>query len=198
LVQLGVLEIHPWGSRKDKLDRPDRLIFDLDPGPEVAWADVVDAAREMHARLLELGLESFVRTTGGKGLHVVAPLMRRSTWDDVKGFAKGIATQFVRQDSRRFIAVSTKSKRTGKIYIDYLRNDHSATAIASYSSRAREGAPVATPLRWDELSAELNPAQFNVNSVPRRLASLKADPWKGFTEVGQQITKTMRRAVGAI
>lgn len=194
LVQLGVLEIHPWGSREDKIEYPDRMIFDFDPGAGVAWERVVDAARDMRARLSEMALESFVRTTGGKGLHIVVPLVRRATWDEVKEFARTLAHDFVRQDPSRYIATASKAKRSGKIYVDYLRNDRGATAVASYSTRARAGAPVATPIRWDELSASLKPESFNVRTLSRRLALLKKDPWQGFFETQQAITKSMLHA----
>jgi bifunctional non-homologous end joining protein LigD len=193
LVQMGVLEIHPWGSRNDNLERPDRLIFDLDPAPDVRWAAVVNAARELRDRLDRFGLESFVRTTGGKGLHLVAPIARRTTWDNLKQFAKSIAQTMERGDRDKYISVSTKAKRAGKIFVDYLRNDRGATAIASYSSRAREGATVAVPLRWDELTGKLNPDELNVQTVPRRLSALKTDPWAGFSDQRQVLTAAMVR-----
>jgi bifunctional non-homologous end joining protein LigD len=191
LVQMGVLEIHPWPARDDNVEAPDRLIFDFDPGPGVQWKRVVEAARETRDRLGELGLESFLRTSGGKGLHVVAPLARRCTWDQLKSFAHAFADNMVRQAPERYIANMSKAKRKGKIFVDYLRNQRGATAVASYSTRARRGAPVAAPLTWGELTARLKPNQYTVENMPKRLARLKADPWEGFFSVKQSITRQM-------
>ncbi len=195
LVQMSALELHPWGSREDKLDYPDRMILDLDPGPGVAWHEVVSAAGEVHAVLDALGLKSFVRTSGGKGLHVVVPLVRRATWDVVKDLAKAIAEFLARHAPAKFVATSSKVGRKGKIYADYLRNDRGATAIASYSTRALSGAPVATPLRWDELTPQIKPEKFTVRTVPERLASVDADPWEGFFDVRQAATIAMVRKI---
>lgn len=191
LAQLGVLEIHPWGSRADKLDRPDRLIFDLDPGDGVPWSDLIESAIDLRARLEDLGLQVFIRTTGGKGLHLVAPLTRRSDWEDVKGFARAIANKLTQRFPKRYIATSSKAKRKGLIYVDYLRNDSGATAIASYSTRARPGATVATPLHWDELSPSLQPQDFNTRTVPEQLSKLRHDPWEEMFRVQQSINKSM-------
>jgi bifunctional non-homologous end joining protein LigD len=195
-VQLGVLEIHPWGSREDAIDRPDRLIFDIDPAEDLAWSDVVRAARHVKERLEDLRLESFVRTTGGKGVHVVVPIARRTSWEELKTLAKAFADALVREQPKRYIAQSSKAKRAGKIFIDYLRNEKGATAVASYSTRARPGATVATPISWDELSASLRPGQFNTRTVPERLRNLMQDPWKGFFGVRQTITRRMHAQIG--
>ena len=136
-----------------------------------------------------------MRTTGGKGLHVVVPIVRRGSWDDLKAFAKTFADSLVREHPDRYVAQPSKAKRTGKIYIDYLRNDRGATAVASYSTRARQGATVATPISWDELSVSLTPAQFNTQTVPERLGSMKGDPWLGFFEVRQSLSKEIQRQV---
>ena len=200
LVQMGVLEIHPWGSREDRIDRPDRLIFDIDPGEDLAWGDVVRAARHVRERLEDLGLDSFVRTTGGKGLHVVAPLVRRASWDELKALLKAFADALVREQPKRYIAQASKAKRAGKLYIDYLRNEKGATAIASYSTRARPGATVATPLSWDELSASLRPDRFNYGRCPggssheaRCLAGLfrcSPNDYEGDAGAGRAVVKT--------
>jgi bifunctional non-homologous end joining protein LigD len=195
LVQMGVLEIHPWPARDDDVEAPDRLIFDFDPGEGVEWKRVVEAARQTRDRLAELGLESFLRTSGGKGLHVVAPLARRTSWDQLKAFAHAFADDMVRRSPQRYVANMSKAKRRGKIFVDYLRNQRGATAVASYSTRARPGAPVAAPLAWEELSARLKPNQYTVANMPRRLARLKADPWEGFFEVRQSITRQMMNQV---
>lgn len=195
LVQMGALEIHPWGARSDRLDRPDRLIFDLDPHEQVSWENVVDAAHELRELLEALHLVSFVRTTGGKGLHVVVPIMRRSSWDEAKQFTRDVAEAMVRHDPRRFIATASKAKRKGKIFIDYLRNSRGATAVASYSTRARSGATVATPIRWEELTSDLQPEKFDIRAVERRLRRQRQDPWQGFDGIQQSITKAATKVL---
>ncbi|HUH13006.1 MAG TPA: DNA ligase D [Longimicrobiales bacterium] len=195
LVQLGVLEFHVWGSRADRLERPDRLIFDLDPGEGVAWADVARAAVEVRDFLAELGLTSFLKTTGGTGLHVVVPLVRRSGWDEVKGFAKAVADAFAGADPSRFVSTVSVAKRKGRIYLDYLRNGWNATAVGAYSTRARPGAPVSTPIAWDELDPRRRP-EHGVRSLPERLAKLGADPWADMASVRQSLTVAVKEAVG--
>lgn len=180
LVQGGVLEIHPWGSRLESLEQPDMIIMDLDPGEQVDWADVIDAAGEVRKRLRSAGLESFVKTSGGKGLHVVAPLKPVAEWDEVKAFTKGIADAMSADSPERFVATVTKSKRKGKILVDYLRNGRGATAVAPYSTRARPGAAVSMPLDWSELSPAIGPAYFTVVNALPRLAALDTDPWADF------------------
>jgi bifunctional non-homologous end joining protein LigD len=197
LVQMGVLELHPWPARADKIEAPDRLVIDLDPGSGAAWEAVVKAAREVRDRLGELGLETFLRTSGGKGLHVVAPLGRRNTWDELKAFAKAIADDMVRQAPDKYTATLSKAKRRDKLFVDYLRNQRGSTAVASYSTRAREGAPVAAPIAWDELTPKLKPNGFTVENIPRRLARLKTDPWDGFFAVRQSITRAMQAGLEA-
>jgi bifunctional non-homologous end joining protein LigD len=183
LAQMNVLEIHPWGARRDNVDRPDRLIFDLDPDEAVPWPRVIEAARAVRQRLEELDLQSFLKTTGGKGLHVTVPIApRRHTWQQAKAFCKRLAEEFVRGQPDRYVANMAKAARRGKIFIDYLRNDHGATAIAPYSTRARAGAPVATPLDWDELSPSIRSDHFRVANLPSRVASLRRNPWR---EIGQ-------------
>jgi bifunctional non-homologous end joining protein LigD len=186
LVQVGVLEFHVWGARADKLDRPDLLIFDLDPDPTVEWRMIADTAKVLRNLLDEIGLAAFVRTTGGKGLHVVTPLQRRSTWEEVKGFAHAIALHLVAAAPDRFTAKMTKAKRHGKIFIDTFRNDPESTAIASWSARAREGAPVAAPLAWEELEADARPV-ITVRDVGTRLAM--PDPWADFEASRRALTK---------
>ena len=195
LAQMSILEIHPWGSRADRLEQPDRIIFDLDPSTEVAWGEVVAAARDVRQSLEKLGLVSFVKTTGGKGLHVVAPLSpRRHEWPAVKAFTRAVAQHFADEQPDRFTANIAKAARKGKIFIDYLRNDRGATAIAPYSTRARPKAPVSTPLTWDELSGRIKSDHFRVANVPQRLKSLTADPWAGFFDVKQQLPKFVESA----
>ena len=193
LVQMGVLELHAWGSRHDRLERPDRLTFDLDPGPGVPWIRVVEAAFVVREALDELGLASFVKTTGGKGLHVVVPLERTAGWDEAKAFSRALVERVARREPRRYTTNASKAERGGKIYLDYLRNSRGATAVAPYSPRARSGAPVSTPVRWDELSPALKSDRYTVKSIPRRLAALSEDPWAALAKTRQRITVKMTR-----
>ncbi|MFL5033382.1 MAG: non-homologous end-joining DNA ligase [Microvirga sp.] len=185
LVQMGVLEVHPWGARVDKPDRPDRIIFDLDPGEGLGFADVAEAAHEVRAYLGDLGLASFAKTTGGKGVHVVVPVDRRYGYPQVKAFAKKVAESLAAKTPTRYLTRISKAERRGRIFIDYLRNDATSTAVAAYSTRSRAGAPVATPVTWDELIPSLDPAAFNVNTVPARLAKIGGDPWREMGKVRQ-------------
>lgn len=180
LVQSAVLEIHPWGSTIADWERPDMIVMDLDPGEGVSWEAIIDAAREVRQRLSDAGLAAFVKTSGGKGLHVVAPLKPKADWPAVKAFTKGLADAMAADSSGRFVSTITKSKRKGRILVDYLRNQRGMTAVAAYSSRARPGAPVSAPLCWDELGPGIGPAYFTVGNMPTRLAALSADPWDGF------------------
>jgi bifunctional non-homologous end joining protein LigD len=171
MIQMGVIEIHPWGATIDKVHTPDRMIFDLDPDPSVPFSEVKNAAFEVRKRLKEAGLESFLKSTGGKGLHIVVPLAPTNRWDEVKGWASALAHKMVEQAPNKYVATITKSKRKGKILIDFFRNDHTATSIASYSLRARPGAPVAVPLEWRELTGLKCANQFDINTVLKRLQS---------------------------
>ena len=197
LVQVGTLELHVWGSRVKDVERPDILVFDLDPAPDVKWTEVLRTARSLRERLQTLGLESFVRTTGGKGLHLVVPLAPRADWDAAKAFARAVADAHARDDRRRITTNMSKAKREGRIFLDYLRNGRGATAIASYSTRAREGAPVAVPVRWDELNAALTSDRYNVGNLRRRLSALRGDPWEGFEDARRPLDRKLLKAVGA-
>ncbi|MBB3226749.1 bifunctional non-homologous end joining protein LigD [Luteibacter sp. Sphag1AF] len=187
LVQFGAIEFHPWGSTVATPDIADRIVFDLDPGEGVSWARVVAAARQVRTLLTAIGLVSFVRTTGGKGLHVVVPLNPGSPWDLVKSFARGFAEALAGMHPLEFVATSAKRLRNGKIYLDYLRNGRGATSVASYSLRARAGAPASVPLRWEELDKIKSGSAFNIHTLPKRLARLRADPWEGFDDVRQSL-----------
>lgn len=180
LVQLGVLELHVWGARADRLEQADLLVFDLDPAEGLPWRAVVDAGHLLRERLEELGLEAFARVSGGKGLHVVVPLVPGPPWDVVKPFCQAVALALVREHPTRFTAKLSKRRREGKIFIDYLRNARDATAIASYSARAKPGAPVALPVSWDELDPSAPaPPRFSLREVPE-LVRRRRDPWATF------------------
>jgi bifunctional non-homologous end joining protein LigD len=195
-VQMGVLEFHPWGARVDDLDRPDRMIFDLDPDPGVEWARVVEAAKLIREFLNLLKLKSYAKTTGGKGLHVVVPLQRRSPWEEVKSFSRAVVERLVELEPNRYTSKAAKAARKEKIYLDYLRNSKGANAIAAYSTRAKAGAPVAVPLDWDELDSGIRSDTFTMADLPARLKQLGKDPWDGFDSLRQSITAGMKRKLG--
>jgi bifunctional non-homologous end joining protein LigD len=196
LAQLGTLELHTWGSRADKPERPDVMVFDLDPDVGLGWDKVALAAFAMRRKLHDLGLTSFLKTTGGKGLHVVVPVERRLDWDEFKQFTKQVVEAMEREEPALYTTNMAKAARKGKIFLDYLRNGRNATFIAPYSPRARDGATVAVPITWEELAHGVDPLAFNTASVPRRLANLAEDPWKGIYDVKQAITAQTWRAVG--
>ncbi len=180
LVQGASLEIHTWQASLDELEKPDQLVIDLDPGDGVAWSTVIDAALEVRERLDAAKLTAFVKTTGGKGLHVVAPLKPAVGWDGVKDFARQLADSMEADAPDSFIAKATKAERKGRIFVDYLRNGRGATAIAPYSTRAQKGATVAMPLGWEDLGPEIGPGYFTVDNAMARLDNLAADPWGDF------------------
>jgi len=196
LAQLGTLEIHTWGARADNPEKPDLAVFDLDPDVGLDWEKVALGAFDLRRRLNDLGLTSFLKTTGGKGLHVVVPVERRLGWDEFKQFTQHLVEQLEHDEPDRFTTNMAKKARKGKIFLDYLRNGRNATFIAPYSPRARPGAPVAVPIAWDELAHGVEPATFTIQTVPRRLANLSVDPWKDLVTTKQSITAAMVRAVG--
>jgi bifunctional non-homologous end joining protein LigD len=193
---MDVLEIHPWGSTIGNLETPDRVTFDLDPDEGLPWPRVTEAAVEIREALLGIGLKSFAKTTGGKGLHVVVPLTPKLQWDEAKAFTKWVADTLVAQSPGQFTANQTKKARQGRIYIDYLRNGRGATAVGAYSPRARPGAPVSTPLFWEEVENGMRPEAFTVETVPDRLAKLGADPWAEIGKIRQSVSAAVRRHVG--
>ena len=180
LVQMGILEIHTWNSRDHQIEQPDRLVLDLDPGPEVPWSWVIEAARLVRRVLERAGLESFPKTTGGRGLHVVVPLAPSADWQTCLEFSRTIATILEQHDSSRYTTAFAKAGRERKILVDYLRNNRTNTSVAAYSTRARPGAPVSVPLRWSELVPSLDPASLTVLNIEQRLARLRSDPWAGY------------------
>jgi len=196
LLQAGVLEMHPWGSRTDNLAHPDRIVFDFDPDERIAWPRVVESVNVLRTLMDELGLTGYLKTTGGKGLHVVVPIRPTLDWDAIKGFTKAVAELLVRTFPDRFIATASKRSREGKIFVDYLRNAEGSTAVGPYSLRAKSNAPVAMPIGWDELERDLRFDHFNAKNVPSLLAKRRRDPWQRFFDTRQSITSAMMRQVG--
>jgi bifunctional non-homologous end joining protein LigD len=193
LAQLGVIEMHPWASRKPKLEQPDRLIFDLDPDDALPWDTVKAAALLIRSLLDDLGLKSFLKTTGGKGLHVVVPIAATMDWDTAKSFTRDAANVLVRTFPDRYTTTVAKSARPGKILIDYLRNAHGATAIGAYAVRARKHAPIAAPVDWSALDEDIRFDFFNARSLATLLE--RKDPWKDFAKTRQTVTAAMRKRV---
>jgi bifunctional non-homologous end joining protein LigD len=187
LIQLGVLEIHPWGSRIEDVEYPDMLIFDLDPSPEMTWNKIVNAAKLIKKNLEKIKLKSFVKTTGGKGLHVVVPIKPEYDWEEVKNFSKIFVNLLVQMKPDEYISKISKQQRKGKIFIDYLRNQRGATAIAPFSTRARPHAPVSTPLDWNELTNRFEDTYYTIKTLPDRLKKLKKDPWNQFYKTRQSL-----------
>ena len=194
MAQMGVLEIHPWGSKNESLEKPDRIIFDMDPDEAIEWKVLATTAKEFRTRLEDFGLQSFVKTTGGKGLHVVAPIKPEYEWPDVKDFAHNVVLGMERKNPSLYVTKMTKAIRKNRIYLDYLRNDRGSTAIAPYSTRARSGAPVALPLEWKELNAKTRPV-FNVMDFDKWKKRLAQDPWTEMLKVKQRLSaKAIRDA----
>jgi len=196
LVQKGVIELHVMGATTRALDKPDRVVFDLDPDAGVPWREVIAAARLTRDVLEGAGLETFLKTSGGKGLHVVVPLAPRHDWDEVKEFARAVAQKLADDAPKRFTAKMAKSERTGRIFIDWLRNAPGATTVAVYSVRARKGAPVSTPLHWDELGPRMRTSAYHAGNVARRLQGLHSDPWKAFRRKSQSLSAAVKRKLG--
>jgi bifunctional non-homologous end joining protein LigD len=188
LVQGGALEIHIRGSTIDDLGSADRLVFDLDPGPGLTFSDVVAAARDVRARLKRIKLTSFVKTTGGKGLHVVVPI-KPAPWATAKKFCHAVALSMEQDDPKRYLSTAIKARRNNRIFVDYLRNSTEATAIAPYATRARAGAPVAVPVDWSELGSLKGGNQYTVENVMQRMGKLRKDPWAAMGRVKQALPK---------
>lgn len=192
-VQMDALEIHIWGAHVGSVEQPDRLTFDLDPDPSVPFAEVKRAARDFRALLEASGLRSFPMLTGGKGVHVVAPLERDLDWAALSAFARGLATRLASDDPGRFTAIMTKARRVGRIYVDYRRNERSGSAIAPFSPRVRDTPTVATPVSWRELSRLERADVYTLATLERRLASLRRDPWEGYFDLTQKISPVALR-----
>jgi bifunctional non-homologous end joining protein LigD len=188
LVQIGILEVHTWNSMADDVEHPDRIVLDLDPDEGLPWARVVEAARRVRDRLAADKLTSFVKTTGGKGLHVVVPLSGKPTWDVSAAYAERIATEIAGQEPRAYVAEMSKAKRKGKVFIDWLRNVRGSTSIAAYSTRAKPQAPVSVPVDWDELDPKAAPS-FTVKNLPDRLGRRRTDPWAAYARTPQKLPR---------
>lgn len=197
IVQAGAIEFHTWGVTLPRIDRPDRITLDLDPDPGLTWGIVREACELVRALLDELELRSFVKTTGGKGLHIVVPLERRHPWAEVKDFSHTIAVRLATDVPALFTASMAKSRRRRRIFIDYLRNGEAATAVAAYSVRARPGLPVSTPISWDELKNDVRGTAFDVRQVPLRLDRLTRDPWSDYWTTRQRISAFAKRILSA-
>jgi bifunctional non-homologous end joining protein LigD len=199
LAQVGILEIHPWNSRVARLEQPDQVIFDLDPDEALPYSRVAAAARRVRARLTELGLESFVKTTGGKGLHVCVPLEPEHGWEVLEGFTRAVAQQLAHDEPGTFTANMAKAQRKGKVYVDYLRNVRGANAVGAYSTRARSGAPVSVPVDWEELDRLSASTDLTVAEVPLRVLGFAsggaADPWARYLTLKQRLPASLTRAL---
>jgi bifunctional non-homologous end joining protein LigD len=191
LAQLAAVEIHPWGSAKRNPERPGRIVFDLDPAPELAFARVVDAAKEVRDRLTALGLVPFIKTTGGKGLHVVIAVGGDTSWSQAKTFAKAVALAMERDSPDRYTTTLAKSARRGKIFIDIQRNDRMASSVAPWSPRARDGAPISVPLEWSQVKHGLDPSRFTIATSAPLLR--KADPWQSLAKSARAIAPAMKK-----
>ena len=196
LAQLGTLEVHTWGCHVDQIEKPDIMVLDLDPDVGIAWDRIALAAIDLRTLLNELGLQSFVKTTGGKGLHVCVPIERKLDWPAVKDFTKSIAEAMTKRQPSNFTTKIAKAHRKDRIFIDYLRNGRGATFIAPYSPRARENCPIATPITWEELAGGVTPDRFDIRTLPARLG--EPDPWSDYARVKQSITPAMQKKLSSL
>ncbi|TFW01932.1 DNA ligase D [Oxalobacteraceae bacterium OM1] len=195
-AQMGAIELHTCSATADRIDRPDFMVFDLDPDPGLPWQAVAEAARLTKVVLDELGLQSFLKTSGGKGLHIVVPLSRRNDWETVTAFSQAVAQHMAKTIPSRFSAKMGKQNRVGKVFIDYLRNQRQASTIAVFAARARPGMGVSTPILWEELDQVNGGDHWNIETLPQRLATLQGDPWEEYAQTRQSITAAMQKTLG--
>jgi bifunctional non-homologous end joining protein LigD len=195
-IQMGTVELHTWNATSADFAHPDRFVLDLDPDPALPWKAMVEATQLTLTVLDELGLKSFLKTSGGKGIHIVVPLKPKADWDTVKDFSHAIVSHIAKLVPERFSAVSGPKNRVGKIFIDYLRNGLGATTACAYAARAREGLPVSVPIERDEVAQLKGGSEWNIHNVHERLAELKDDPWADFDKRRQSITVAMRKRLG--
>jgi bifunctional non-homologous end joining protein LigD len=195
LAQMGVLEIHTWNTTAGKIELPNRIVIDLDPGRNISGQQVIDAARLVRKVLAAVDLSSFVKTTGGRGLHVVVPIVPKADWSRCLQFARSLSEAIEASDPAMFTTEFAKAGRESKILLDYLRNNRTNTSVAAYSTRARDSATVSTPISWKELKSSFDPASFTIRTVPQRLRSMRADPWKDYWKCRQRLTESMIKAV---
>lgn len=192
LVQRYIIEFHTWQSTATRLEQPDRVVLDLDPGEDVPWPKVVNAAKAVRSVVEELKLDAWLKTTGGKGLHVVVPFRPEHDWETCLTFARNVATRVMEEDRALYtISTAHRAERRQQILIDYLRNARTATAVAAYSVRARSTATVSVPMEWEELTTKLDPKRWTIRTVPDRLRRLKRDPWQDFPRSRQRLTPKM-------
>ena len=192
-AQMGTIELHTWNALVTSIEKPDRVVFDLDPDPALGWDRMIDAAKLTRDLLRELGLESWCKTSGGKGLHVVVPLARHAGWDDAKDFAHAVADHMADTLPEHFSAKMGPRNREGRIFVDYLRNNRGASTIAAYAPRARPGLGVSVPIAWDELDRTTGGAQWTIANLHERLDALRADPWEGYGQVKQRLSAALMR-----
>ena len=198
LIQMNVLEAHTWNSTIEHIEQPDRLVFDLDPGANTTWPQVIESARLVRSALQALNLEAWVKTTGGRGLHVVVPIAAVRDWSECLEFARGVAEVFVQRDAGRYTTDFRKAGRASKILVDYLRNNRTNTSICAFSVRARQGAPVSMPLDWNDLSPSTTPDRFTMQTTAAYLARHRADPWHRYWTARQRLTAAAFAALNAL
>jgi bifunctional non-homologous end joining protein LigD len=186
-VQMGVLELHIWGSHADAVEKPDRMVFDLDPDEGLSFGKVKEAALDLRKRLKRYGLESFPMASGGKGIHVVVPLVPKHSWDEHRAFSEALARLMEEEDPEHYVANMSKKKRRGRIFVDYLRNQRGSTAICPYSTRARKGAHIAAPLSWHAIPKLKNAQPYSVTDAAKLARA--GDPWKGYRSLKQSLPK---------